>query len=574
MENNENKCSVYLRIRSPQIWETSSPAKSYIDFEQSTDQMVVIEKNPYVFDKIFFPESTQEEIFASSVNRNVDNLLRGYNSGVFALGASGSGKTSTIFGLRSGGHKGLVSKCLESLFEKLHERVKSSDTRLRTIVSVRFIEIYNEKVYDLLGDQTNDIYTKGSTYTGSSSVPVENAFEAEELLAKANKNRHVRATLNNASSSRSHAMFTICLNMKSEDSEMGSVLHLVDLAGSEGIRTTNHSGMAQQEGVKINQGLLALGKVIEAHNNGKKLIPYRDSVLTTVLKDCLNVESFLTLFACISPARKNKIETLSTIRFAQKCKHLDTKIIPEMNSYLKEQQRLNVRTPFKPYMQPLHRNETKTPARKTLAKTPGNRFNSFITPSAKKPASQARYTDVPKYSMFNSKESIDNATFSILNASTSTEVEGPTSSFSTVPSRVQSSQSFSFSPLMRRIEATIDSKLTSFMDSFKNQTTDYEKNGDLCVDLKKAVMKGIQEMESMNTFDVRSKECVFKFLYLFLNHFRSHLKFLLPMRRKELTVDWTTSSIFQRMTSIHVKVSLSHASAARKSLRHKLSKTT
>jgi len=257
-----------------------------------------------------------------------------------AYGQSGAGKTYTMgFNDKDEKSHGLISLSLDSLFQKMKEKQETATSDVEYSVSVSYIEIYNEKVFDLLSEKSSDsIHTKGTKYAGSTKVQIQNSPEAKQLLLKGNKNRHVRATTMNAASSRSHAMFTIMLSVKSDGSERSSVLHLVDLAGSEGLRKTNHSGIAQQEGVHINQGLLAVGKVVQALSSGKNLVPYRDSILTTVLLDCLNLESFFTLIACISPARKNRTETISSIRFAQSCKSLENKMLPEMNEFLKEKQ--------------------------------------------------------------------------------------------------------------------------------------------------------------------------------------------------------------------------------------------
>lgn len=240
-------------------------------------------------------------------------------------------------GLNEKNSAGMISLSLDSLYGQLKALNQTED--VESEVKLSYIEIYNEKVYDLLDDKnTESIHTKGSKYAGSTKIPITTSTDAKEILAKANKNRHVRSTMMNASSSRSHAMFSIFLNMRTMNKQIGSVLHLVDLAGSEGLRNTGHQGMAQQEGIQINKGLLAVGKVIAALSTGKKLVPYRDSILTTVLQDCLNPDSYLTLIGCVSPARKDRNETISTIRFAQSCKALENKMIPEMNAYLKQKQ--------------------------------------------------------------------------------------------------------------------------------------------------------------------------------------------------------------------------------------------
>lgn len=217
---------------------------------------------------------------------------------------------------------------IDTLFGKLKD-LKEFD------VAVSFIEIYNEKIYDLLSKNSQEsIYSKGAKFNGSTKVSIKCSKGANEILQLGNKNRHVRSTILNRTSSRSHAMFSIFVNVNSTN--VSSVMHICDLAGSEGLRSTNHTGIAQKESVNINQGLLSVGKVVQALSSGKKLIPYRDSVLTTVLQDSLNDRSYLTLLGCISPDHCDKNETMSTIRFAQNVKTLDNKNVPEFSSYLSE----------------------------------------------------------------------------------------------------------------------------------------------------------------------------------------------------------------------------------------------
>lgn len=167
-------------------------------------------------------------------------------------------------------------------------------------------------------------------------------------------NRHVRPTKMNTNSSRSHAIFTIHLSVRRANSNTASAMHLVDLAGSEGVRRTGHQGVALAEGVHINQGLLSIGKVLQALSSGKKVIPYRDSVLSTVLQgntfllflsisnltilflflDSLNLNAYLTLLACISPLKDDVSETLSTLRFAQSAKSL--RHTPQINAIISD----------------------------------------------------------------------------------------------------------------------------------------------------------------------------------------------------------------------------------------------
>lgn len=248
---------------------------------------------------------------------------------MLAYGQSGAGKTFTM-GLSDNATEGMIGLSIDALFEKL-KQTREFD------VAVSFVEIYNEKVYDLLSERSQEsIYSKGAKFNGSTRIAITSSEGANEILQLGNKNRHVRSTILNGASSRSHAMFSVFVNVHSDN--LSSVMHICDLAGSEGLRSTNHTGIAQKESVNINQGLLSISKVVQALSSGKKLIPYRDSVLTTVLQDSLNDHSYLTLLGCISPDQDDKNETMSTIRFAQSVKTLDSKNVPEFNSYLSEKQ--------------------------------------------------------------------------------------------------------------------------------------------------------------------------------------------------------------------------------------------
>lgn len=223
---------------------------------------------------------------------------------------------------------GIIQKSIDKIFEKL----PGAELEL----SSSFIEIYNEKVYDLLSNNCQEpCYSKGAKFIGSTKRRIENSEQATQILQIGNQNRHVRQTLLNPTSSRSHAMFSIFLNVYSEDTATSSVMHFCDLAGSEGLRSTNHTGIARNESVSINQGLLAISKVVQALNSGSK-VPYRDSVLTTVLEESLNVRSFITILGCVSPSFEDKNETMSTIRFAQNVKNLEGLNVPEFNAFVLE----------------------------------------------------------------------------------------------------------------------------------------------------------------------------------------------------------------------------------------------
>lgn len=135
----------------------------------------------------------------------------------------------------------------------------------------------------------------GYKYTGGTRKPLNNIDDCYAILMQGNKNRHVRPTKMNSQSSRSHAIFTIHVRSKTkkvnaEELITSSCMNIVDLAGSEGVRRTGHQGVAMSEGVHINQGLLSIGKVLQAMTTGSKVIPYRDSVLSSVLQGILIIQ--------------------------------------------------------------------------------------------------------------------------------------------------------------------------------------------------------------------------------------------------------------------------------------------
>lgn len=213
---------------------------------------------------------------------------------------------------------GMVPRALFDIFS-----IDNDDNNSREI-SISFTEIYNEKIYDLLAGP-NDI-SGAIKYTNCTKRKVSNLYEAQRVLQEGNKNRHVRPTKMNINSSRSHAIFTV--NIETET--VRSALNLVDLAGSEGVRRTGNQGAALTEGVNINKGLLSIGKVMQALSTGEKIIPYRDSILSFTLKDSLNLNSYLTLLACVSPLVVDGSETLATLRFAMSAK--SSKYMPKINT--------------------------------------------------------------------------------------------------------------------------------------------------------------------------------------------------------------------------------------------------
>ncbi|KAF3424428.1 hypothetical protein E2986_04046 [Frieseomelitta varia] len=312
----------------------------------------------FAFDHCFYSLDPAGENFASqdvvfdALGRDIlDNAFQGYNACIFAYGQTGSGKSYTMMG--SGENKGIIPRLCDNLFDMI---AKQQSSELTYKVEVSYMEIYNEKVHDLLDPKPNKQSLKvrehnvlGPYVDGLSQLAVTSFQDIDNLMAEGNKSRTVAATNMNSESSRSHAVFSVILTQTLTDSKSGvsgekvSRMSLVDLAGSERAVKTGAVGDRLKEGSNINndgsrdknetnvcRSLTTLGLVISkladqnsgSNKNKDKFVPYRDSVLTWLLKDNLGGNSKTVMVATISPAADNYEETLSTLRYADRAKRI------------------------------------------------------------------------------------------------------------------------------------------------------------------------------------------------------------------------------------------------------------
>ncbi|KAE8598010.1 hypothetical protein XENTR_v10016675 [Xenopus tropicalis] len=278
----------------------------------------------------------QEAVFKCLGEGILDNAFQGYNACIFAYGQTGSGKSFSMMGTAD--QPGLIPRLCCALFQRASEEESDSQSFK---VEVSYMEIYNEKVRDLLDPKGNRHSLKvrehkvlGPYVDGLSQLAVTNFEDIESLMSEGNKSRTVAATNMNEESSRSHAVFSIIVTQTLYDHQSGnsgervSKVSLVDLAGSERVSKTGAAGERLKEGSNINKSLTTLGLVIssladQAAGKGKnKFVPYRDSVLTWLLKDNLGGNSKTAMIATISPAADNYEETLSTLRYADRAKRI------------------------------------------------------------------------------------------------------------------------------------------------------------------------------------------------------------------------------------------------------------
>ncbi|XP_015600896.1 kinesin-like protein KIF13B isoform X3 [Cephus cinctus] len=314
---------------------------------QHPSSMDKIDRNKpktFAFDHCFYSLEPGSENFASqevvfnALGRDIlDNAFQGYNACIFAYGQTGSGKSYTMMG--SGDNKGIIPRLCDNLFDLI---AKQQSFELTYKVEVSYMEIYNEKVHDLLDPKQNKQSLKvrehnvlGPYVDGLSQLAVTSFQDIDNLMAEGNKSRTVAATNMNSESSRSHAVFSVILTQTLTDFKSGvsgekvSRMSLVDLAGSERAVKTGAVGDRLKEGSNINKSLTTLGLVISkladrssGVKNKDKFVPYRDSVLTWLLKDNLGGNSKTVMVATISPAADNYEETLSTLRYADRAKRI------------------------------------------------------------------------------------------------------------------------------------------------------------------------------------------------------------------------------------------------------------
>ncbi|CDS09931.1 Putative Kinesin heavy chain [Lichtheimia ramosa] len=329
-----NSIKVVCRFRPQNALENREGGTPIIDIGSDGTEVALKGKDfqgSFTFDKVFGMDTPQQDVFQYSIKSIVDDVTAGYNGTVFAYGQTGSGKTFTMMGadIDDEKTKGIIPRIVEQIFDSIME----APSNIEFTVKVSYMEIYMEKVRDLLNpaaenlpiheDKTKGVYVKGllEVYVGSSD-------EVYEVMRRGSNNRVVGYTNMNAESSRSHSIVVVTITQKNVDTgaAKSGKLYLVDLAGSEKVGKTGASGQTLEEAKKINKSLTALGMVINALTDGKSShIPYRDSKLTRILQESLGGNSRTTLIINCSPSSYNEAETLSTLRFGVRAKTIKNK---------------------------------------------------------------------------------------------------------------------------------------------------------------------------------------------------------------------------------------------------------
>ena len=304
----------------------------------------------FTFDKIFNEQATQTQIFENGPKQIIDKTLQGFNGCIFCYGQTGSGKTFTMFG--DDEHRGIIYKANAYIQNYIQENEEDKVYALRAT----FIEIYNERIADLLVEDPNSKKNEKLSIRRDPihGVYVDNAIQTNinseddlrEVLEHGQKRRQVAATKMNEQSSRSHSILGIHLDIKQNENDVvpiKSSLYFVDLAGSE--RAGKHAGNDSKllrEGTNINLSLTSLGLVIKALVEKSKHIPYRNSMLTRLLQDSLGGDSLTIMIANLGPSSSDSAESLSTLRFANRAKEIKNKANKYRDPIVAEMARLRL----------------------------------------------------------------------------------------------------------------------------------------------------------------------------------------------------------------------------------------
>ncbi|KAF2739803.1 kinesin-domain-containing protein [Polyplosphaeria fusca] len=331
--SSSNTIKVVARFRPQNKVEIASGGEPIVEFASEDTCSIQSREGTgaFTFDRVFDMECRQSDIFDYSIRSTVDDILNGYNGTVFAYGQTGAGKSYTMMGsdIDDDVGKGIIPRIVEQIFASM----LASPSNIEYTVRVSYMEIYMERIRDLLNPVNDNLpvheeKNRGVYVKGLLEVYVSSVMEVYEVMRRGGTARAVAATNMNQESSRSHSIFVITITQK--NLETGSMksgqLFLVDLAGSEKVGKTGASGQTLEEAKKINKSLSALGMVINSLTDGKSShIPYRDSKLTRILQESLGGNSRTTLIINCSPSSYNDAETISTLRFGMRAKAIKNK---------------------------------------------------------------------------------------------------------------------------------------------------------------------------------------------------------------------------------------------------------
>ena len=289
------------------------PSKRSVITESDTE--IVLRDKKFYYDRVLTTQSKQVSVF-EAVRPLIQDALDGYNATVFAYGQTGSGKTWTMSGSKK--NPGIIPRTCKMLFADV------DGERVNTLVTLTYVEIYKERIYDLLNNR-KELSVMNFEVFGAKERIVDGASIAH-VVDKASESRVTGCTSENDRSSRSHAILTLRIersgiSREGKRVEVVSRLRFVDLAGSEKAQGIEKA----QETCSINRSLLHLVHILSLLSNKKTAsghIPYRNSRLTSVLKDALGGKSKCVMIACLRADEEHATESINTLKFASSAKKI------------------------------------------------------------------------------------------------------------------------------------------------------------------------------------------------------------------------------------------------------------
>jgi len=300
----------------------------------------------FVYDRVFGPEATQQEVYSACAAEMVDAVIEGTNACIFAFGSTGAGKTHSMLGPEGGRRQAKQDGILPRAAAELFRRIARSEAEAKAAIGaggfsayevrVSFVEVYCENAFDLLSGPVSASReasgacalresADGRVYPdGAKEEKIKSCEHLLETVARGARARATAATGVHAHSSRSHALLVVSVEHRWRD--VGEAdpskyhtqvarLTLVDLAGAESMERS-HGGKVDAAGVGTNMGLLVLGRVIKALAEGSERVPYRDSSLTRLMQSSLGGKAKTQMLACVSPVLTEAEVTLHTLKYA------------------------------------------------------------------------------------------------------------------------------------------------------------------------------------------------------------------------------------------------------------------
>ncbi|CAA3006832.1 kinesin-like protein KIN-1 [Olea europaea var. sylvestris] len=289
------------------------------------------EEFEFHFDRVFYQRSEQANVYEFLALPIVKGAVEGVNGAIVTYGQTGAGKTYSMEGPSimdcDENKKGLLPRVVDGLFSA----IRLSDEMTKYTINLSMVEIYMERVRDLFDLSKDNLLIKetkarGIFVSGATEICISDSAEALRSLSIGIANRAVGETQMNMASSRSHCVYIFTIQKELKKEKRSGKVILVDLAGSEKVEKTGAEGRVLEEAKTINKSLSALGNVINALTGSPQgranHIPYRDSKLTRILQDALGGNSQTSLLCCSSPSPSNASESLSTLRFGARAKHI------------------------------------------------------------------------------------------------------------------------------------------------------------------------------------------------------------------------------------------------------------